>query len=251
VRKWLQSAHGHRSELIEPFAGGAIVGLTAVFEGLVQRATLVELDEDIAAVWETILNGQGMELAQRIREFVMTAENVKIIMERPVESVVDRAFLTILRNRVSRGGIIAPGAGIVKRGENGKGLASRWYPETLYKRISEIVTRKDRFLFVRADGMGVMRYNSERQDVAYFIDPPYTVAGRRLYRHNEIDHAALFAVASRLKGDVLITYDDSTQIRSLAKKHGFTLREVPMQTTHHSTKTELLIGRNLWWLGAG
>jgi len=40
-----------------------------------------------------------------------------------------------VKNRVNRGGILAPGAGMIKQGEKGKGLKSRWYPETLKRRI--------------------------------------------------------------------------------------------------------------------
>ncbi len=57
ARQWLRSLAHRPSELIEPFAGGGIIALTAVFDGIVDRATLVELDEDVASVWETVLNG--------------------------------------------------------------------------------------------------------------------------------------------------------------------------------------------------
>jgi len=34
---------------VEPFAGGGIISLTALFERLVDRVVMVELDEDIAS----------------------------------------------------------------------------------------------------------------------------------------------------------------------------------------------------------
>jgi DNA adenine methylase len=48
------------------------------------------------------------------------------------------AFATIIKNRVNRGGILANGASFIKNGENGKGITSRWYPETLRRRILAI-----------------------------------------------------------------------------------------------------------------
>ncbi len=36
-------------EFLEPFAGGAIVGLTVAFENLAEHITLVELDQQVAA----------------------------------------------------------------------------------------------------------------------------------------------------------------------------------------------------------
>jgi DNA adenine methylase len=93
-----------------------------------------------------------------------------------------------------------------------------------------------------------MQENASRSDVAVFIDPPYTVAGRRLYTHSDIDHKALFELASRVSSDFLMTYDDTEEIRQLAEKHGFEMRLIAMKNTHHSRKMELLIGRNLDWL---
>jgi DNA adenine methylase len=89
----------------------------------------------------------------------------------------------------------------------------------------------------------------------YFIDPPYTVpgtngkrAGTRLYTHYKVDHELIFATAARVAGDVLLTYDDCPDVRTLADAHGFETRSVAMKNTHHATMTERLIGRDLQWL---
>lgn len=39
----------------------------------------------------------------------------------------------------------------------------------------------------------------------YFIDPPYWVAGTRLYDYSDLDHRQLFNVVQTLKGDFLMT----------------------------------------------
>jgi DNA adenine methylase len=247
VRQWLRSQPEHPCELIEPFAGGGIVSLTAVFEKLVDRATMVELDFDVASVWHTILNGRAQWLAQQMVNFKLSHEAVTAVLSGTPRALHERAFATMLRNRISRGGIMAPGAGVVKKGENGRGLASRWYPKTLRRRILDIVALKERIRFIQGDGIGFMKANADRRDAVFFIDPPYVVAGRRLYTHSEIDHAELFRTAEALAGDFLITYDNAPEIRQLAERHGFAIREVPMKSTHHERKTELLISRNLDW----
>src|SRR5437016_2320426 len=53
VRRCLLSRTPSPSELIEPFAGGAIVGLTAAFERLADSGVLIEKD---VAVWHTPFN---------------------------------------------------------------------------------------------------------------------------------------------------------------------------------------------------
>src|ERR1041385_6677809 len=59
IRSWLGSKRSPVCVLVEPFAGGGIVGLTAGFEGLADHVVLVEKDENIAALWNTILGGQA------------------------------------------------------------------------------------------------------------------------------------------------------------------------------------------------
>ncbi len=251
IRRWLTAQGGPEKELIELFAGGGIVGLTAVFENLVGHATLVELDEDVAAVWQTILNGDAAWLANRIVTFELTAESARHAIAQRENSLRDRAFATIVKNRVNRGGILAEGASFVKHGENGKGIQSRWYPTTLKRRMMEIHQLQDRFSFIWGDAFTVLRENLERADVLFFIDPPYVKAGGRLYNHSEIDHLALFELADRAQGNFLMTYDNHPEIREFAEQYGFDIRFVPMKTTHHAQKFELLIGRNLDWVDGG
>ena len=250
VRKWLKNRKA--TELIEPFAGGGIVSLTAAFEELVDHVTMVEFDDQVAAVWETIFNGGNQRLAERIINFEMTAENVKAILSKTEVSREELAFQTILRNRVNHGGILAPGSGLLKHGENGKGLKSRWYADTLYKRIVSIARVSEIIRFVHGDGMVVLRENQASRDTVFFIDPPYTAAGKkagkRLYAHSELDHDLLFETAAGLKGDFLMTYDNAEGVANLARKHNFDMQTVGMKNTHHAEMTELLISRDLDWI---
>lgn len=248
ARRWLRSQSRPVEELIEPFAGGAIVGLTAAFERLAKRVTLVEIDPEIAAVWFAILGGDGPWLAERITAFKLTAQSVRSILESEPRCTRERAFATIVRNRVQRGGILAPGAGLLRKGENGRGIASRWYPDTLARRILNIVEIRGRIAFIEGDGLEYMSGQSHRKQVAHFIDPPYTVAARRLYRYSEIDHRRLFSVTKGLAGDFLMTYDNTAEIRELAGKFRFETKTVAMKNAHLARMRELLIGKNLAWM---
>jgi DNA adenine methylase len=248
IRKWLTSLEPKAQELAEPFAGGGIVSLSAVSEGLVNAAILVEKDIDVASVWKVILNGDGIRLAQEIASFNLQLDTVKALLAKEPQTDFERAFSTIVRNRVQRGGILAPGASLLKNGENGKGILSRWYPLTLKNRIEAIVRRRDSIAFIQGDGIDFIRYNAHRRATAFFIDPPYTVAGRRLYAFSELDHRRLFKVASTIKGDFLMTYDNAEEIKKLAEEFGFQSSLVAMKNTHHEVMNELLVGKNLDWL---
>lgn len=251
IRRWLNSLPSKPVEMIEPFAGGAIVSLTVAAEKLTDHATMVELDEDVAAVWETIISGDAVWLAERIAAFDLTRQSAEAVLAERAGTRRDRAFRTILKNRVNRGGILAPGAGLVKEGENGKGIQSRWYPSTLKRRILDIVEIRDRISFIQGDGLEIIRKHVHCSNVVYFIDPPYTAAGKRaggrLYTHSELNHQELFKIAGTIEGDFLMTYDHSEEVCEMAHRHGFDMQPVSMKNTHHAKMTELLIGRNLDW----
>jgi len=139
----------------------------------------------------------------------------------------------------------------LRKGENGRGIASRWYPETLARRILNIAEIRERITFIEGDGLEYMSDHSQRSQVAHFIDPPYTVAARRLYRYSEIEHSRLFRMAKGLAGDFLMTYDNTAEIRELAGKFNFEMKTVAMKNTHHARMRELLVGRSLAWMQGG
>lgn len=251
IRQWFASLPAQPDLFIEPFAGGGIISLTVAFERLADRIIMVELDDQVAAVWKTILNGGGEWLAEQISTFELTADTVKSVLAEANDTVQEKAFRTILKNRVNRGGILAPGAGLVKHGENGKGLKSRWYPDTLKRRILDIAAVKDRIEFVESDGIEALRAHLAHASAVFFVDPPYTAAGKkagsRLYTHSSLHHEELFRLCSLLAGDFLMTYDDTKEIRELAAWYGLDTLGVAMKNTHHARMTELLIGRDLSW----
>jgi DNA adenine methylase len=251
-REWIRLMHFKPSILIEPFAGGGIISLTALFESLVPKAVMVELDEDVAAVWQSIVDGEAEWLARRILDFNLTKESVIEEISRPARTDRERAFQTILKNRTFHGGVLAKGSGLIKFGENRKGIRSRWYPSTLAKRVRDLQKVANRIEFRREDGLKVISEFADRKDAVFFIDPPYTAggkkAGKRLYNYCEIDHDKLFSICRSIKGDFLITYDNADEVKAMAKQHGFQMRIIPMKNTHHATMGELVIGRDLTWM---
>ena len=252
TRAWLKSLR--LTVLVEPFAGGGIISLTAAFERLVDRVVMVEIDPHVAAVWHTILEGDAEWLADAILRFHVTPDNLDTVLAIHNDTFEWQAFLTIVRNRTARGGIMAPGAGRIKNSDNGKGLTSRRYPETLSRRILDIAAIRDRITFIEGDGLAVIQDYGSRGDAALFIDPPYTAsakrAGSRLYLHSEINHGDLFDLAGMLAGDFLMTYDNASELRILSSQHGFDTAAVAMKNTHHAAMTELLISRSLDWLAS-
>lgn len=246
IRKWLPA--NNDIQLIEPFCGGGIVGLTAAAENRVCQATLIEKDPDVAAAWHTLLDDPDW-LIDRILHFRMTTEQINVEENRRPATLQEKGFQTILRNRTHHGGILAQGAGRIKAGENGKGLSSRWYPDTLAKRISSIAAYRSKIKFHEGDAFDYITAAQDRSDTYFFIDPPYTVAGKRLYTYSTIDHELLFQrVAAFKNAHYLISYDKSDLIESLVQKYHLCAKVIPMRTNKLTSKEEILISDTFAWL---
>ena len=248
VRAWLSGMNPKPELLVEPFAGGAIVSLTAVMEGWAERCLMYEIDPDVAAFWKATLR-HGEELIDRVQSFVPTRESVACLHNTVPDDVVARGFRTLVLNRTRRGGILANGASLTRVGEAGKGVTSRWYPDTISGRIRAIAKYADRIEFREADGLPMLENLSDapHSRTAVFVDPPYTAAGKgagkRLYNHNLVDHHGLFRCLAQGEADFLMTYDQSPEIIALTRKYGFHVKRVNMKNTHHAQIWELLVTR--------
>ena len=232
------------SALLEPFAGGASVSLSAAANRLVETAHLVELDAGVAAVWRVALTGDVDALTCRILTTALTPEVVRALRDAPtVEDDVDLAFATLVRNRTAHGGSLTDRTGTPNAGERGKGLTQRWYPATLATRLRAVAALSPRLTSAHADGLAAL--SDAAPGTAAFIDPPYTAGstvGARLYRHHTLDHDQLFALAAAHPGPVLMTYNDHEAVRALAGRHGLGVTAVAMRG-NRGNRRELLIGR--------
>jgi DNA adenine methylase len=201
--------------------------------------------DSVAAVWETLLSDDAEWLAEKILHFQLTEQNVRHLFAEEITSKRETAFQVLVRNRISHGGILASGAGVLKNGENGRGLRSRWYPQTLARRIRDLQQVRATIKFTQGDAFDIIRGFSEADDVCFFIDPPYSAggkrAGSRLYTHSEINHQEPFSLCQNLKSPFLMSYDNCSHVRELAIEHGFQTTAIPMKNTHHAEMTELLI----------
>ena len=245
IRHWLKTT---RPEiLIEPFAGGAIVSLTAVMESLTKTAVMVELDRDVAAFWRAALES-GDTLQERVIQFKPTLDRLRKLEQDAPSSVLEHGFRTLVLNRTRRNGILAPGASFCRNGEGGKGLLSRWYPDTLAARLAAIQEHSGKLVFLEGDGLKLLPVVLEGwgSRAAVFLDPPYTAkggkrAGSRLYDHSNIDHAGLFSMLAEHGANFLMTYDPAPEIIELIRNHEFNAVGLFMKNGHHHRMHEIVI----------
>src|SRR5215217_1072062 len=79
IRQWLKK---RPMQFIEPFAGGGIISLTVAAEDLADHVTMVERDEQVAAVWQVIVERESDAawLAEAIVKFDLTEKSLAEVL---------------------------------------------------------------------------------------------------------------------------------------------------------------------------
>jgi len=226
--------------LIEPFGGGACIGLTLLASDLIDKLVLVELDSDIAAFWRAALDGS---LIPKVRDFKCNRKNVINVIKNKLN---DPAFYVLVKNRCSMGGLIHNG-GLVRNEKNGLGIAYRWNKTSLITKLELIHSLASKIEFIEGDGIQVLKERNKKGYTA-FIDPPYVVAGKQLYQCWYLDHESLIKVLSKWEGDWVATYDDNPTIITLAKEYQLPHKRIAMTTNLKKEKKELVLAKDLSWL---
>jgi DNA adenine methylase len=247
ILNWISELGFRPTHFIEPFAGGASVGLAVAELDLADHVTLAELDPDVGSVWDVVLNGKATAFSERITSFRLNHTTATDVISRQPTDQLSRAFRCLLLNRISRAGIMAPGAGWLKRGENDHGLGSRWYPQTLADRVVATNALRNKITFLQEDGLKVLEKFAKDPRAVAFIDPPYVVSGRgagqRLYAYHDVDCDELFQIARTFAGALVITYHRSVIVERLADASGIERHTINVQTGHKRTKRELIMYR--------
>ncbi len=245
IIEWIRHLGYRPSHFVEPFAGGCSVGLAVAELDLVDRVTLVEIDPDVAVVWEVIFNGGAKRLAKRIRTFKLDIVTAREALKDRSGDSISRAFRCLLLNRISRGGIMAPGAGWPNRGERNRGIQSRWYPETLAKRVESVHALRDKITFIHGDRLEALKVYSKIPNTVAFVDPPYVQEaaeqgfGSTAITTLVVKSCLTQSEISRGRQSSRITVRTSSSVRR--RLQASIARTVRMHTAHTVSKRQLIL----------
>ena len=241
-----QKASGELT-FVEPFAGGANVGLAMLLEGYAKYLHLAEVDTDVAAFWETVTRHPDW-LVEQILYFPQKRQVLLEVMRLKDLSIREKGFVTLLRNRTARGGVIGSTGGLLRRGENGNGVFSRWYPDTLAKRVEAIKSKLGSITFSPNDGFELIEKLAPSSSSVLFLDPPYsyakTSAGHRLYGHSDVSFERLIDVCRVAKARYVLCYEDSDVVRRAAATIGAICRTVKVRNSHNALTKEVIISND-------
>lgn len=214
-----------RGHYAEPYAGGAGLALTLLFEGHVSDIHLNDCDQSIWAFWDSVLNATD-DLVALIESAPVNMENWyrqrDIYQNANDYDDLTIGFATFFLNRTNRSGIVK-GAGVIGGLEqcgNYK-IDCRFNRAGLAKRIRRIAKYRSRIHLHKLDALAFMDRMDETLPprAFYCIDPPYFNKGRSLYTsfYNPEDHLAVSQAVLRLERPWILTYDNTPEISQLYK----------------------------------
>lgn len=207
----------------EPFAGGGGLALRLLFEGVVSKIHLNDLDPAIWSFWHSVLD-RTEEFAAMIEAASVTVPEWRrqreIVMSGSVADTLELGFAAFFLNRTNRSGIIKSGGVIGGLDQTGNYLIDcRFNRADLARRVRRIGRYRDRIDLTRLDALEFL--DAFERDVSgpvfLCIDPPYFAKGSSLYSnfYRPDDHAVLASRVQELRQPWLMTYDDAPRILDL------------------------------------
>jgi DNA adenine methylase len=224
---------------LEPFAGGAAVGLGLLFNENARHVHINDIDRSIFAFWYSILNDTE-KFCRNISDTRLSVEQWQ--MQKDVQknknsaSLFELGFSTFFLNRTNRSGIINGGL-IGGKSQLGKwGMDARFNKTELISRIEKIAAFANRISLYNLDACELLKIVSPKlpDNSLIYFDPPYFEKGNRLYHsyYKHDDHSKLAKlIQNSLKNRWLVSYDNVPEIdkiycdrRKLQYKIGYSAR---------------------------
>lgn len=213
--------NGLRPQLyVEPFAGGASVAIQLLHDNLVEQVALGEKDPLVAGFWKTVFD-EPEQLIDALRGIEPSLELWEHYRNAQPRTTLDWAITCLYLNRTSFSGILSPTAGPIggRRQASAHTIGCRFPVERLEKRIRQIAAFAGRVAFIHEGDWQdvvtrVQALGLHRDEVFYYLDPPFYEKADRLYRYSfaEDDHQQLYDALGHLDARYILSYDAAEPI---------------------------------------
>lgn len=238
-----------RGHYAEPYAGGAGLALSLLFDGYVSDVHLNDIDRTIWAFWSSILN-DTTDFVRLIETTPVTMDEWynqrQIYLNEPDFSDLEVGFATFFLNRTNRSGIVK-GAGVIGglSQEGSYKIDCRFNKVDLIRRIRRISKYRERIHLSRMDALLFLdKVDCDLPDRSFLcIDPPYYNKGSSLYTsfYDRDDHQAVSQTVLGLKRPWVLTYDNVPEISHLYKARRQYSFDVSYSVQTKRVGTELLV----------
>jgi len=222
---------------IEPFAGGASVGIQLLADGSISRLILNDLDDLVFSFWQTAAF-DSQWLIESMWNLEITLEEWERMKGWHPTAARDKALKCLFLNRTSFSGILNQKAGPIggKKQQSDYPIYCRFCKATIQHRLKRIEALgssggieaiwnydwKD--CVESAKGLA----HNPREGLAFYFDPPFFAKAVNLYRHsfNEKQHTLLSQYLQTLDASWVLSYDDHPRIRDLYHSTHFPMQAV-------------------------
>lgn len=226
VKSLMEQNHLIDGEYVEPYAGGAAIGLELLFHEYVSRIHINDVSRPIHAFWKAVLDHTD-GLCKLVRDTQLTVKawdkQRRILEHQRDHDTLALGFATFFLNRTNRSGILNGGI-IGGRDQTGPWkIDARYNAPELIHRIKSIAQMRERIQLTRKDALNFVKAGVEKwpTKTLIYLDPPYYVKGHNLYYdfYNPEDHATVaeFVRSGITKQKWIVSYDNAQAIRKLYK----------------------------------
>ncbi|EPB4340051.1 DNA adenine methylase [Enterobacter kobei] len=211
---------------LEPYAGGAGVALSLLFNGQAEHIHINDADPAVYAFWKAVVE-HSSELLYLLETTPITIEEWfkwrSVLREESNVNLVEKGFATLFMNRTNRSGILKAGViGGIKQDGNYK-LDARFKKENISERIKLIAKHAGRISVYCEDSLQLLQRCKEIMPLKsmIYLDPPYYIKGKGLYR-NYYEHEDHVAIANLIQNESfewpwIVSYDNTEEICSMYK----------------------------------
>ena len=215
-----------RTIYVEPFAGGAGVALSLLFNNDVDEIVINDYDKAIYSMWKAILT-QTKGFLELLDNTAITVDEWRkqkeIYKTQNKKYSLELGFATFFLNRTNRSGVLNAGpiGGLDQTGKYK--IDVRFNKEELAKRIELIAKHKKKIHLYNHDIRSFLELFLPRyQEHAFvYFDPPYFSKGKQLYKNffSADDHQQILELIQKLQCPWMVTYDNTDRIKEIYEKY--------------------------------
>ena len=234
IEEIIQENSINECHYVEPFAGGAGVGIQLLLTKKVKEIHLNDSDFGIYSFWHSVIN-KPEELCKMISSASMTVDEWRkrkdIVKKCDRRRILEIGFSVFFLNRCNRSGVLSAGViGGLDQSGNYK-MDARFNRNDLIRRIEAIVRYKDNIHLTNFDAeYYIQNYIPNLpQNTLLYLDPPYYEKGSELYlnAYKKTDHARISQVIqTEIKHNWVLSYDGVPDIVNLYKKRRYFLYDL-------------------------
>ena len=235
----------------EPFAGGAGLALSLLYNGLVKKIYINDLDKAIYSFWKTAIENTDF-LCSWIAEVSLDIETWKkyheIYLHSEQYSFEDLAKATFFLNLTNVSGVIKGGVigGLDQHGSYK--IDARFNRDSLIKKVSKLGEFRDKIVLSNEDAFSFLKKREKmKSEVFIYLDPPYYQKAPNLYMnfYRDDDHRLLSKKIVGLKKKWMVSYDNHEFIKNLYVDKHKILYSLQQSTSNRVGKEILIFNDSL------